>query len=163
MNGPPRCIMISFGPRNLGTWCNGNISSHCKVDARTWMGVQFFRLFHQWTQIHCWHNGDAHYDALSHEHSTIIAQFVVVLHPSKEFSCSDGKSCVSSCLQFMTQSACCMQTFPQCSSTNMDKTAWRVRCRTPRFQGYMHHYQLWCIAGGIVQHKHIRCLLQNGN
>ena len=159
----PDVSWYHLGPWDLETWCNGNVSSHCKVDAGTWMGVQFFGLFHQWTQIRCWHDGDAHYDVLSHEHSATIAQYGAVLHPSKEFSCSNGKSCASSCLQFVTQSSCCARTFLRCSSTNTGETIWIIRCKMPQFRGYMHHYWWWCIAEGVEQRKHVGCPLQNGN
>ena len=159
----PDVSWYHLGPWDLETWCNGNVSSHCKVDAGTWMGAQFFGLFHQWTRIRCWRDGDAHYDALSHEHSATIAQYGAVLHPSREFSCSDGRSSSSSCWRFVTQSSCCAWTFLRCSSTNTGETIWTTRCKTPQFQGYAHHYRWWCIAEGVEQRKHVGCPPQIGN
>ena len=69
----PDVSWYHLGPWDLETWYNSNVSSHCKVDAGTWTGMQFFRSFHRWTWICCWHDGNAHYNALSHEHSTITA------------------------------------------------------------------------------------------
>ena len=81
----PDVSWCQLGPWHLETWYNGNVFSHCKVHIGNGMSAQFFRSFHQWMWICCLHNGNAHYNALSHEHSTITPQYGVVLIPEKDF------------------------------------------------------------------------------